>query len=103
MPYVAIESLTLIAHLPDNLAHEQLHQEGLAGKNVCLFVLHKGGLSGRRLALNALLRHPHRMVLHFPLLILISPNGNLCTLTLSKRALILLTVQTRKMFDALYL
>jgi hypothetical protein len=42
MPHMMIKNLTLIAHLPDNLTHGQLHHESLIGKNLWLLVLYVG-------------------------------------------------------------
>jgi hypothetical protein len=104
MSCVAIESLALIAHLPNNLAHERHRREGPAGEGLGMLVLHTGGLRGRRLTLNALLQHPRHAVVQFALLMLIRLNGKLCTLILLKKAsLILQAAWTRKMFDVLCL
>jgi hypothetical protein len=90
MSCVAIESLALIAHLPNNLAHERHRREGPAGEGLGMLVLHTGGLRGRRLTLNALLQHPRHAVVQFALLMLIRLNGKLCTLILLKKASLIL-------------
>jgi hypothetical protein len=43
---VAIESLVLIARLPDNLAHGRRHPEGPASEAMGMLVLCVGGLRG---------------------------------------------------------
>jgi hypothetical protein len=80
VPRIALESLALMTHLLDSPIHKLLHLENLGGGSLCLLVLRRGNLWRRTLMLSTLLWHPFRMVVHFPPLISIDPNGKLCTL-----------------------
>jgi hypothetical protein len=104
VPHIALEGLARMAHLLDSPVHELLCLENLSGRNLHLLMLRRGNLRRQRLTLSKLLRHPLHAVVHFLPLILIGPNGKFCTLSLWRRAsLILPDVSDEKMLDVLCL
>jgi hypothetical protein len=88
-----IESIALMAHLPDDLTHGRRRRDGPASENLGVLVLLMGGPKGQRLTLSGLLQLPHQAMVCFPLLISTDLIETLCSLALSKKAsLVLLTV-----------
>jgi hypothetical protein len=99
------ESLVLVAHLRDRLAHRRLRCDGPISENSKTWELRTGGLKGlRKPPLNVPLQRPRLVVVSFPLSISINQNGKLCTPVSSRKASLTLVIElTRKMYSTLFL